>query len=100
MLCPPGVLSAVEADFDAQLAKKDLTRAGEEPRLRTARSAWSRNPLSDVSCMLNIPLQGAAEDCLVIVCGVVHITTLPRGCCSCSSIAMNLLVRRSGLQSV
>eukprot|EP00879_Flechtneria_rotunda_P030238 GHRR01032845.1.p1 GENE.GHRR01032845.1~~GHRR01032845.1.p1 ORF type:complete len:618 (+),score=302.18 GHRR01032845.1:303-2156(+) len=32
-----GVLSAVEAEFDALAAKKDLTRAGEEPRLRVAR---------------------------------------------------------------
>jgi hypothetical protein len=40
--CPaldPGLLAAVEAEFDATAAKKDLTRLGEEPRLRVARCA-------------------------------------------------------------
>lgn len=42
LLCPSpvlaaGVVSAVEAEFDALAAKKDMTRAGEEPRLRVAR---------------------------------------------------------------
>ncbi|WIA32391.1 hypothetical protein OEZ86_003220 [Tetradesmus obliquus] len=32
-----GLLAAVEAEFDATAAKKDLTRMGEEPRLRVAR---------------------------------------------------------------
>lgn len=32
-----GVVSAVESEFDALAAKKDMTRAGEEPRLRVAR---------------------------------------------------------------
>ncbi|KAF8071278.1 UPF2 [Scenedesmus sp. PABB004] len=32
-----GVQAAVEAEFDALASKKDLTRAGEEPRLRVAR---------------------------------------------------------------
>jgi hypothetical protein len=32
-----GVVSGVEAEFDALAAKKDLTKAGEEPRLRVAR---------------------------------------------------------------
>jgi hypothetical protein len=32
-----GVVTAVEAEFDALAAKKDMTRWGEEPRLRVAR---------------------------------------------------------------
>ena len=36
---PPlaGVVSAVEGEFDALALKKNMTRAGEEPRLRVAR---------------------------------------------------------------
>jgi hypothetical protein len=37
LLYTTGLLSAVEAEFDATAAKKDLTRMGEEPRLRVAR---------------------------------------------------------------
>jgi hypothetical protein len=36
-LVAAGLLAAVEAEFDATAAKKDLTRMGEEPRLRVAR---------------------------------------------------------------
>ena len=38
LLCvSAGVVAAVEGEFDALAAKKDMTRAGEEPRLRVAR---------------------------------------------------------------
>jgi hypothetical protein len=37
LLFAAGLLAAVEAEFDATAAKKDLTRMGEEPRLRVAR---------------------------------------------------------------
>lgn len=39
----PGVVCAVESEFDALAAKKDMTRAGEEPRLRVARSVGGQH---------------------------------------------------------